>query len=135
MPNYARLSDAGEVESVVGFVDEQPLEGIRKHPNGQYAMLPLVEGPRPEYDRATHKLVGPKWAVKASHVVRSHEVVALSPEERADRVALGVRHMDAPTLGLVRTLADRVRALEKKPPLSDNEFSAWCAHEVQKVHG
>ena len=97
-----------------------------------YGYLPII-GSEPEYDRATHRIGNVSYVVGANEIIKTYEVVALTPEE--------IRERDVPTQITPRQLRlqlltagllDEVEALCS----ADKAMSIWFEYSLdfQRTH-
>ena len=127
---YAKVdSDRGLLELVT--LHDEPAS-VRKHSNGLPALVPFVQLPVPACP-AGHKIVGPIDELVGdgalAKMVRRWEAVAISPEEFA-REASQAASQDPILSEVARELLDRIRILEGKPRLTEDQFRAWMSERI-----
>lgn len=132
MRAYAKISQDGALIELVQMKDEP--EGVRVYENGLPALVPFIQESAPVCP-PTHKLVGPIDQLAGSGIVtkmiRRWDVEQLSAEEIAAREGAAAM-LDPLLIGIVRELLDRVRALEGKAPMTNEQYKAWLVERAKR---
>lgn len=111
-------------------------ENARVLRNGRSVFAALVEIEPPEYNRETHCLSEQveRYDRQTHTVIRSRQVIPLPPDEVERRLERSFALGDVEA-ALFLNLADRIRRLEGKPPLTKEQFKSWVRDVGSRAKG
>ena len=130
MNRYAAVGPQGDFMYEAFF--SSPPEGIRLHPTGLPVIVPLVIAPKPDFDRKRFRLGPIEYTFKGGIVTARQEVEPIPAEELAERLASKAERVTDEQV-LIRALLDRIRSLEGKGALTDDQFRAWVADTLRRT--
>lgn len=117
MPVYAIVDQNGAYVEERFFTHDIQPEETRKHSNGMPMLVPLLERAKPHLKQG-QIIDGPHHEMIGGNCVRFWVAVEGSVEPEPVRVE--------PVLyNALRQIVDRLRVLEKKEALTDEQFQIW----------